>query len=394
MGKYSSYTFSGTYSCGHEGKQVIKGYKYEYCQEKAEENFKTDICPECAKIKLEKDKEEEYIKAKKTKEENGYPDLIGSPAQIKWAECIRAKASKRNGFLYCYDSDETCKQFIDIEKYHPDNWENVVEKAMVAHFNMLETETSAKFYIEHRHAIEEGRIKHLIDYIPKTIQQQLEDELEESILNENTLIPKETNGVKVSINQEKDIIELSSVYNEGVIGIAKSLYFRWDSLRGVWYRKIEKLNGDIKDRIIELSCILLEKGYIVILHVDDPEFIKKYVKTKEYKEEQKKWVIYTKNKLTLLSLDYNEALLYKAQKIKSAKKVKNIIYIDLFFYNEVLDFAEENNYKVDETAMKAIQKFKEELDKKERIKLEEKQLKKKKKEKEVNGILEDLIDED
>lgn len=85
--------YYGTYSCGHEGRVNIvgpgkdRGWKFE-------REF-SKMCPDCYKEWLSKEHERKNAEAEQAAAEMELSELIGSPAQIKWANTIRVDAIKQ-----------------------------------------------------------------------------------------------------------------------------------------------------------------------------------------------------------------------------------------------------------------------------------------------------------
>lgn len=114
--------YEGTYSCGHEGRTQVYGPTKDR-QRKADYYFETHMCPECWK----REQERKAQAAAKVAQDMGFAELTGSPKQISWAENIRAS-------------------MFSILVNHPE-YRDVVE-------GIAKTETSAKFYIDNRDALE------------------------------------------------------------------------------------------------------------------------------------------------------------------------------------------------------------------------------------------------
>lgn len=88
--KYKRETFTGTFSCGHEGSVEVGGYSDEYRQQAALGKFE-GLCPHCQQKKIEEEREKEREEARKVARELNLPELQGSEKQIKWALSIRNK---------------------------------------------------------------------------------------------------------------------------------------------------------------------------------------------------------------------------------------------------------------------------------------------------------------
>ena len=159
-----------------------------------------------------------------------------------------------------------------------------------------------------------------------------------------------------------------------------------------WERNIDKFNGPLIDRLVELATKLLSKGYAV----KAPEEYLEMIKKGEYASEQTRWVTWSSKKnMFLVWWEYNE-------KIKNAlKNIKNTCknykyYIKLDYYKELLEFADIFNFSITEKAQQMIEQYRKEVEEK-KIKVTVKESSKVDKNLENilnqgNEILEDLKD--
>lgn len=382
---YKEEKYEGVFSCGHEAKISVGGYSEEYRAQVAEDRF-SGLCPECEKKALEEARAEESRKNAEFAKEMGWPQLVGSPKQIAWAETIRVELFNIDskefsevlatlGYSY-YEkllapivdiasldekSEEMRKEGVPRRKIGREinkMIEAPVRKAMI---NLLKTENSAKFFIDNR------RWVYFIEKLPPYADDNFEEErqLEEEILAENTVLPEEGNDIVVTVSEdtEKSTISIKSPKNEEVIAIAKSLGYRWN--RKVWAKNIDKFNGPMMDRIAELAHKLLSSGFGVTLDVSNPDEIKDMIKEASFKTEQKAWI---KRAIDLQSfviiLPYRDDSLYnESLRIPGAKwcKERKAILAPVSSYKQVQDYATVNSFSLSDGAQDLIKQYKEKL---------------------------------
>jgi hypothetical protein len=130
------------YSCGHTDR--IQMYGPTRDRESKKEWMERGVCPDCYR----KQKEEERTKASQVAAEqaktSGLPALVGSEKQIAWAETIRknALASAQNNVL-------SREAFAALPVDKQESSRGVFEVVRTAR-DRLETETSAKWWIDNR----------------------------------------------------------------------------------------------------------------------------------------------------------------------------------------------------------------------------------------------------
>lgn len=118
--------YTGTYSCGHEGKINVFGALKDR-QRKINWTF-SGLCPECYKEKLANEKSEINAKAIKTAKEWELPELIGTQKQVAWANTLRLELIKK------FDD-------IDAEELNPEKI--TYDELMKVKDYILETKTKA-----------------------------------------------------------------------------------------------------------------------------------------------------------------------------------------------------------------------------------------------------------
>ena len=118
--------YIGVYSCGHEGVVNIIGPHKD--REWKRERIFSNMCPECYKEYIQKQREEVNKKASEQSEEMELSKLEGTEKQIAWANTLRL-------------------DFINKVSEYSDEISRVLDNTVVSSFNELssnETSTERK----------------------------------------------------------------------------------------------------------------------------------------------------------------------------------------------------------------------------------------------------------
>jgi len=130
--------YYGTYICGHEGRVQLYG-KIKEREWKKELEF-SKLCPECRQKQFEEERERKNAEAAAKAAEMGLPELEGSEKQIKWAVTLRQELIDE------FDRLSDFKKRVLTKRY------GITEEDIqrIKQF-IIETKTSAKYYIDRRH---------------------------------------------------------------------------------------------------------------------------------------------------------------------------------------------------------------------------------------------------
>jgi hypothetical protein len=128
--------YNVTYGCGHSGTVSLYGKNVD--RERKLKWMETVDCLDCCRIKRESAHAEATKLAAEQATAQGLPKLVGSKKQRAWAETIRKDALIAPWNIIRTDVDA---------KSHPQY--NIVAEAQ----KRLETETSAKWWIDNRNSI-------------------------------------------------------------------------------------------------------------------------------------------------------------------------------------------------------------------------------------------------
>ena len=309
--------YHGTHICGHDGKINVVGRVADR-QWKIDRYFAT-VCGEC---KLKK-REEERRKASEKALEYEFPELKGTEKQTIWANKIRI-------------------EFYDF----------CAENKIVAD-NIINAETDARFWIDNR-----TRIK-TVDFVKNYEIKREEKEVEKRMIGEDTVKPSEIShdGV-VEIVERDGRICLCYEKDQDFIDLAKKLKYKWNG--SMWSRTLSETVGSFSDRAAEVGHELLKNGFCICIH--DAEITNKAVMG-DYEPEHTRWVRLRK-KSTLLAIRWegmNEELYMAAREIKGSRYDSPSVVVDVSHYKSVIEFAENNGFKLTKAAQDKINDYKRQL---------------------------------
>ena len=177
--------YSGTFSCGHEGKVNIIG-KAKDREWKIERAF-SNMCPDCYKKWLEEEHQRKNKEAMEEAKEMDLPELTGTEKQIAWANTLR-------------------KKFIDtvedrIESLKTKNAPKKTKRYQETLDHILLTKTEAKYYIDNRYQLVEDVIDSFKEEYKKGFQEDIE---EQEVLIEDTIRPEDSKPGVVEILETED----------------------------------------------------------------------------------------------------------------------------------------------------------------------------------------------
>ena len=329
------------FSCGHNetielfGKVSERMRRIEYYGENC-------LCSDCRKAEREK-MYNEFL------EKMNAPELVGTEAQVKYAEDIRTKVFFKVGTGTVSGCEEDQNDFKEAVR------------------TLFHDFSQSKFWIEEFKDFNPIRTA---SYMAKTINSHI-DKWNESIKdaerkadeerNKNpALIPQNhTHGGVVRVTIGENFIDTIYVQDDSFRRIVKDAGYRWNGSN--WHRNIDCFNGPLKDRAADLCNKLLLNGFSVDVQDDD---VRAMAVDCSFQPECKKWVHTFDSDVGWLGIEipYGEDRLYRlAREIKGSRWDKGFVMCPISRYNEVLDFADSNGYKVSDTSAKEIEKYKESI---------------------------------
>lgn len=220
---------------------------------------------------------------------------------------------------------------------------------------ILEHKTDAKFYIENRNAYPIFYIKEAVEGLEKeknAIPEEIQSEIdaEDAAL---TVQPKnKTKDGVVQIVLDDNVIRVKYILDENFRNIVKSLGYGW---KGTWERRTDEFTGSPEDRIAELGSVLLEKGFTVKF----PNRITKDAAINSvFEPECHKWIkFHEPNKIRIVWDSFDNRLYKRAKRLPGATWKEGAMVVSVEFYEKILKFAEEEEFKISKKAENEIDNF-------------------------------------
>lgn len=371
--------YDGVYSCGHEGSIHLYG-KSDYREWRKEKIF-SGICPECYKKQLAEERAVEKEAAIEEAKEMQLPELTGTEKQIAWAITIRSNLIKE---LSTFFTNAGEKVRVEDKKLVS------IDELSEAFDFILETKTSAKFWIDNRSSYD-CKKKILEAYN----EMKSEESIPEDVKEELTVVPNraEKSGV-VKITCEDNVIKAEYVRDDNFIKIVKSKGYKWNG--SFWGYQITDTSGKMVDRLSDIGNALLANGFTV--RFPDIES-KEAALNGSFEQLHDNWITWSEKKLLIKWKGMNDDFYKKAKKLPGAKWNSGAMQVSVEYYKEVEEFADVLGFKFSESAKKEIEKYKEKeghYEKKsvtEAVPEESASVDRLKEILEKDGVIEDLIDD-
>ncbi len=334
--------YDGIYSCGHEGVIDIIGSTKDRGWKK-EHEF-SQLCPECRKKAHQLELEEKNRLAMEAAIEMELPLLTGSEKQVAWATTIRNEYINKVSRIASANPDKKVK--VNDMIITAAEWSKAFDILLVE-------QTSARFWIDNRAS---SVLWNEIASQCEKLYNIPEDVQSEDIQNkqELTVAPKEI--------KKSGIAEIE-IHNDHVIArypkdndfreIVKNNDFKWSG--SAWEFTLNLTSGTATDRAAELGNALLTNGFTVLF--PDLES-KELALSGNFEARYDNWVSLNKNKLSIHWKGINHDFYVKAKLIPSSKWSNGSMLVSVEFYREVMEFAEIMGFKISETALAAIEKYK------------------------------------
>lgn len=347
--------YYGTYSCGHEGRVNIIGP----CKDrewKSEREF-SKMCPDCYKEKLAKEREQKNAEAEQAAAEMELPDLVGSPAQIKWANTIRVDALK---WLTDY-SDKIEQQKDLLQDSEEEIFSCSNETRLLAFDHGIKSHSDARFWIDSRFDLPALAATFLKEYM-ESLKNAVPDDIKEELDREKKLLtikPENAakNGIAIIQHLPDNILSVSYAKDEDFRRIVKENGFSFDFGKTAWVRKITEFTGSIDDRAADIGNSLLANGFTV--RFENQAQMDNAI-SGSFEPECRRWVKFINEKNTFsISWDgMNDTLYYASKKLPNAKWSKGCMTVPAEYYSDVIDFADTMGFHFSSKALKKIEEYK------------------------------------
>lgn len=395
--------YYGAFSCGHEGRVNITG-PTKNRQYLADRKF-TGMCEECWKEHLQAERERKNKEAEKKAKEMELLELEGTEKQIAWANTLRQKLIdkfdsilEQTGeriFLRTHleeDYERKVEKLQRIERLLQGAIEKDIQQKIERYENKIENIKesicelekervkkedivlilnyilnnfrSSEFFIDNRqkevHELVGKYKKEALKTDKEKLIEQQEKDLEEEIKKEATLYPeKRITDAVVVLESDENLLKAKFEKNEKFREIVKKHNLYWKD--SCWRRFIGFKNGTIEDRMAELGNALLAEGFPV--RIMDKK-IRDMAISGSFESEQYNWIdTITKGELLIQWLGYSNKLYAATKKLPGARWNSNLngFNIKIEHAAEVEEFARLYNFSFTDSAIEAVEKFKESL---------------------------------
>lgn len=338
------------YKCGHEDRVDITGSRAHREWELSQ--YQNSLCPDCLAGQREKHNEDCAAKNK----DEGYPELVGSPKQIAWAESIRRDIfddlnsekffERHERILECsftYSEDPSKKQLY-FEGLH------IFE-------NIIKNEDRSEWFIDHKGGDWIWRMKEFaIDYAIK------KEEGEEIVIPKYKIVEPENvlhKGyveIKLLETEDEDEYEEPQVtikysYSEELKKIVRMLGYRIDD--NVYSRTVSPGAKSITNLLLFTANEILKGGFKVKL---DEEFAE-LLESGEFQPINPREITISSTRLPYfkIKMEANKELFKIAESLPDSKGYFGYtLDVPRFYAAEVAEFAEIYNFSLSEGAKSLI----------------------------------------
>lgn len=328
--------YYGTYSCGHEGRTNVIGPEKDR-QRKADWEFEKE-CPECREASRKEAIERENEEALKASIEMELPELTGTEKQVAWANTIRKR------FIDQYEQVIEKAEQIKLES-PKSKVANTIDEFQKVFDYVLNNKVKASYWIDNRFE----KINTLLQSERENVPDNNNDDRD--ILEESTVYPenKKTDAV-VKIKLKHDSIVTEFEKNNDFITVVKGLGYKWDGDN--WVKNITETTGSAEERAAELGNKLLNAGFPIAITDDD---VRNNAINGNFEPECTNWIIERNGKLVIKWKGYSDKLYSKAKSLPGAKWNEGMV-INVAHYMELEEFAELYGFKFTKSARALIDK--------------------------------------
>lgn len=375
--------YSGTFSCGHEGKVYVTG-PMKNRQWIVDRKF-DGLCPECYEKHLEEERRKANESAAEKAKEMELPELQGTEKQVAWANTLRQNMIDK--------INERIKLNEDANK------PKMVENHRIALDYMINNKTTAKYYIDNRGESILDLSKQLYKENKEDTEKVVKEVAERDVKSESTVKPEDakTEIAAEIIVKKEEVKVIFPEKNDEFRKVVKYLGYKWD---GIWCKKINELTGNAENRAAELGNKLLNAGFPICIM---DETTRNNAINGVYEEECDRWIMTKvdekyKGRFFIKWWEKNDKL-YRISRRLPGSKWDNGTIVRMEYYKEVEEFAELYGFKFTKATLKAIEEYiaeKENIEVVAPAKIEKEELKDGLKEilESSTEVLDDLMEED
>lgn len=353
--------------CGHQVDHQLYGNRAWRARQA--ERLAQELCPDCKQA--ERDKENR--KAAEANVEAGYPPLEGTEKQIAWAETIRhdmlavAEAVDEAWSTVRDDNQSDWKQvlrksgqpFVACENLLRNAVKSVGGSAREAFMRALCEQTKASWWIDHR-----GNYYDVVQDIAAQIKADAPDK-------EDSLVAREAKQEAILRPEDEvvcdTVIELALA--GGVIlvkppekrddfqGVMRATGCKWDADRRRYVFRPGRHDGDILDRMAEITHALVAAGFLVSLF--DAEARRRALEH-DFTPRQTRWIGVDGEWLTI-TWSRPDDFYESARSLPGSRYKDGRVLVPTSMVEDVADWAEENGFALDPAVTAYMDKRREAL---------------------------------
>ena len=381
-----------THTCGHEQTHNLVGPHKERANREAW--LETTLCYDCYQAEEQRRREQAAEKAIACNRDADLPPLLGSEAQIRWAETLRADTLRvllqrlEDGLPWLLEGATNSRARSEALRAAEWPWTDAHARAAKDAIRPLlyewaSTQTACRWWIDNRdypsqvqracaHALAD-RCFAIVEALAHgenpaqaearlvaeqdAARRQAEDEQQQAALAREQarrdallLAPNTASPLAADIVvQERRVCITFSERNDTVYTLLRSLAFTWETAR--WERE----GDDAAERAVEAACRLLASGISVRLY--DPE-LRRRALSGDYSPLKTRWL---RVRLTgkyagwfVLQWGRHEDYYTAAKRLRGARYDKPQVIVPADAYADVADFARLHGFAVSQAAQDAI----------------------------------------
>lgn len=322
--------------------------------------WKRFTCADC----LDVIRQAETAQAAEFNAVRGLPSLQGTPAQIAWAEVVRAKfigeieTLLRQRLRVTDDMEREAHRAFDLPVGFKQAWDRLLDALAI-----LEANDDAHWWIEKRMWRAADLVADVATKVPTgeaLLVQQIEAAFEKSVQESTTLVPPgalvSSIAVEISISIREQAVEACFPdRQEKFRELIKSMGYTWDQAASRWFRAITAFSGPVDERAVELGHRLLQAGFKVCLQ---DGVLRERVVSAGYQPERKRWVMKRSGgkydgwfAIHWTAGDYYE----QARKLPGSRWEKPFVCVPAQAFEAVQDFAQLYGFSISDGAKGVIE---------------------------------------
>ena len=296
-----------------------------------------DECPDCREKRIQEERAEQARISAEAAKAKGWPELIGSAKQVRWATSIREAELGRM-------ADDFTRR---LKICYPESW----AIAMAAIDRLASTKTKASWWIDNKDYIRTPLLDIIRD-MKENPQNRSASVEEPKQADEVTIAKPEAQSHDGFVDIKASDSRVSAAYrkDEDFREVVKKLGYRWDGAE--WGLKIDFSTGSSAERAAELGNKLLNAGFAI--RIQDADTLRNAIEG-TYEPMCRRWI--SKSAKTgnfIISWGRDDDFYQAAKKLPGAKYVSPSVQVPVREWESVLDFAHANGFRISPGAQATV----------------------------------------